>query len=127
LIDYVIPSNDDAIRTIKLMVGFIADAVMEGKAMRKDEDEVDEAPEARAAEVEVELSDDELLGESTLAKMEAAAEEEAEATDENQNAEAEEVIKSEDDAEEEPSEQEEVAEIAAEASADDSAEETEEE
>ncbi|NIV13442.1 MAG: 30S ribosomal protein S2, partial [Aliifodinibius sp.] len=38
LIDYVIPSNDDAIRTIKLMVGFVADAVMEGKAMRKEED-----------------------------------------------------------------------------------------
>ncbi len=40
-IDYVIPSNDDAIRAIKLLVGKIADAVLEGKAMRKEE-EVDE-------------------------------------------------------------------------------------
>ncbi len=80
-IDYVIPSNDDAIRTIKLMVGFIADAVLEGKAMRKDEDIEEEmmAAEApRQAETEEELSDEELLGASTLAKMEAAAEEEAE-------------------------------------------------
>jgi ribosomal protein S2 len=38
-IDYVIPSNDDAIRAIKLLVGKIADAVLEGRAIRKDEDE----------------------------------------------------------------------------------------
>ena len=36
-IDYVIPSNDDAIRAIKLLVAKVADAVLEGKAMRKDE------------------------------------------------------------------------------------------
>jgi small subunit ribosomal protein S2 len=34
-IDYVIPANDDAIRAIKLMVSKIADAAIEGKAMRK--------------------------------------------------------------------------------------------
>ncbi|HZW04069.1 MAG TPA: 30S ribosomal protein S2, partial [Anaerolineaceae bacterium] len=38
-VDYVIPSNDDAIRAIKLLVGKIADAVLEGKALRKDEAE----------------------------------------------------------------------------------------
>jgi len=38
-IDYVIPSNDDAIRAIKLLIGRIADAVLEGKALRKDEEE----------------------------------------------------------------------------------------
>jgi len=38
-IDYVIPSNDDAIRAIKLLVGRMADAVIEGKMMRKDEEE----------------------------------------------------------------------------------------
>src|SRR5512137_2400165 len=36
-VDYVIPSNDDAIRAIKLMVAKMADAVEEGKAIRKDE------------------------------------------------------------------------------------------
>ena len=34
--DYVIPSNDDAIRAIKLLTAKIADAVLEGKAMRKE-------------------------------------------------------------------------------------------
>jgi small subunit ribosomal protein S2 len=81
-IDYVIPSNDDAIRAIKLLVAKIADAVIEAKAARKDE-EVDEKPAmaekartdkpARKAqkvvETDVELSDDALLGEATLAKM----------------------------------------------------------
>ena len=36
-VDYVIPSNDDAIRAIKLMVSKIADAAIEGKSMRKDD------------------------------------------------------------------------------------------
>src|SRR5215475_2417699 len=47
-IDYVIPSNDDAIRAIKLLVAKVADAVLEGKASRKDE-EADE--EKRVAEM----------------------------------------------------------------------------
>lgn len=84
-IDYVIPSNDDAIRAIKLLVAKIADAVLEGKAMRKEED-ADEKPEQmksrsdrparkpKVVETEEELQDDALLGESTLAKMSAAAE-----------------------------------------------------
>ena len=37
-VDYVIPSNDDAIRAIKLLVAKVADAVLEGKAMRKEEE-----------------------------------------------------------------------------------------
>ena len=86
-IDYVIPSNDDAIRAIKLLVGKIADAVLEGKAIRKEDDSEDlksaEAMNADASarkapkvvEVEVELEDEALLGEATLAKMSAAKEE----------------------------------------------------
>jgi len=80
-IDYVIPSNDDAIRAIKLLVGKIADAVIEGKAMNKEEEQEGEAPAAGAEESrpapsarprmeeESELEDKDLLGESTLAKM----------------------------------------------------------
>ena len=37
-VDYVIPSNDDAIRAIKLLVGKVADAAIEGKGLRKDDD-----------------------------------------------------------------------------------------
>jgi small subunit ribosomal protein S2 len=79
-VDYVIPSNDDAIRAIKLLVAKIADAAIEGKAMHKDEDFGAEAapvekPSVYAevgsahVEAELELGDDELLGSSTLAKI----------------------------------------------------------
>ena len=69
-IDFVIPANDDAIRAIKLLVGKIADAALEGKAQRKEE-EVEALPMERAMAIaeEPELSDEELLGESTLAKL----------------------------------------------------------
>ena len=68
-VDFVIPSNDDAIRAIKLLVGKMAEAAIEGRAMRKEE-VVEEIPGAvRTAAEEVELSDEELLGEATLAKL----------------------------------------------------------
>jgi len=68
-IDYVIPSNDDAIRAIKLMVGKIADACLEGKAMRKEEELEPSAEMPLEMVEEPELSDEELLGEATLAKL----------------------------------------------------------
>lgn len=68
-VDYVIPSNDDAIRAIKLLTAKIADSVMEGKAMRKDIEE-EEVTEGVLPEVgEFELTDEDLLGEATLAKL----------------------------------------------------------
>jgi small subunit ribosomal protein S2 len=91
-IDYVIPSNDDAIRAIKLLVGKMADAVLEGKAMRKDEELEAEAEAQRAAEaqpemaeaamrtveMDEELEDEKLLGKATLAKLAPAAKPEEE-------------------------------------------------
>src|SRR4030043_687872 len=69
-VDYVIPSNDVAIRAIKLVVGKIADAALEGLGARKEEIVEEEARTiARAAVEEAELSDEELLGEATLAKL----------------------------------------------------------
>ena len=79
-VDYVIPSNDDAIRAIKLLVGKMADAVLEGVAMRKDDqDERDAQSDANLStsekkvahimDMDEELSDDALLGEATLAKL----------------------------------------------------------
>jgi small subunit ribosomal protein S2 len=68
-VDYVIPSNDDAIRAIKLLTAKVADAVLEGRAMRKEE-EIEVAPaEAAGARAEAEMTDEELLGEATLAKL----------------------------------------------------------
>jgi small subunit ribosomal protein S2 len=86
-IDYVIPSNDDAIRAIKLLAAKIADAVLEGKALRKDEgaEEAEEAAGARAERKrvvpEVVVDDAELLGAATLAKLQSGAyDEEKQAT-----------------------------------------------
>ncbi|MBP7998482.1 MAG: 30S ribosomal protein S2 [Chloroflexi bacterium] len=75
-IDYVIPANDDAIRAIKLILAKMADAALEGRAMYKEY-----SPESGRATVLDEegfdgygdLSDEELLGESTLAKIRRAS------------------------------------------------------
>ncbi|GAB4504439.1 MAG: 30S ribosomal protein S2 [Anaerolineales bacterium] len=80
-VDYVIPSNDDAIRAIKLLVGKIADAVIEGKTMRKEEAAEEEGTVAGVAssirrvvprvldEDDQDVEEEELLGEATLAKL----------------------------------------------------------
>lgn len=44
-IDYVIPGNDDAIRAIRLITGLIADAALEGVALRKEMAPEEEIPE----------------------------------------------------------------------------------
>ena len=102
-VDYVIPSNDDAIRAIKLLVGKMADAVLEGKAMRKDEDlesvvEQTAAPTTvgkpyrRPMITEEELDESDLLGESTLAKIGQPHDTAEEVTEEKVEAKVEEVI-----------------------------------
>lgn len=77
-IDYVIPANDDAIRAIRLMVTKMADAVLEGQAMRDTlEAEREEELAARVEEEvpvvefegEYETEDEMYLGEATLAKL----------------------------------------------------------
>jgi small subunit ribosomal protein S2 len=81
-IDYIIPSNDDAIRAIKLLVGKIADAVLEGQAMRKDEEAAEDEAAQPATEVvapaqgarvvdedDQDIEEEDLLGEATLAKL----------------------------------------------------------
>ncbi len=106
-VDYVIPSNDDAIRAIKLVVGKIADAAIEGKALRSDgeigdvsfttETVFNEGGTARADEPD--LLDEDLLGAATLAKLgnkKAAAE-----TIDSDEAEAEDNLSAADNKEEE--------------------------
>jgi small subunit ribosomal protein S2 len=136
LIDYVIPSNDDAIRAIKLITGVMADAVLEGIALRKDEAEEDELEPselydydlaARADAGEEEPSDEAFLGQATLEKIqsgqlvfddeeakkeEAKAKAEAEAADEVEEveeAEEEEAADEADESDEEPEESDEEA------------------
>jgi small subunit ribosomal protein S2 len=73
-IDYVIPSNDDAIRAIKLLTSVISDAVNEGVNMRKAYT-TDEGVEGRGdfgayvGAIEEGSLDEAYLGESTLAKL----------------------------------------------------------
>lgn len=112
-IDYVIPSNDDAIRAIKLMVAKIADSVIEGKAMRKEEDlekdglepigedETRERVRGRIA-LEEEVDDKDLLGAATLEKLANSKREEAE---EEAKEEAKEEAVAEDTEEEKTSEE----------------------
>jgi len=78
LIDYLIPSNDDAIRAIKLIVSKMADAAIEGAAKRKEtlEEEITDydAYGYESFDGMEDAEDEVLLGESTLAKLREAEE-----------------------------------------------------
>lgn len=74
-VDYVIPSNDDAIRAIKLIIGRLADAVIEGKALRDEGDMGDfgftpsAAYEKESFMSGEELAEEDLLSDNLLAKI----------------------------------------------------------
>jgi small subunit ribosomal protein S2 len=57
-IDYIIPGNDDAIRSITLMSHNIAEAVLAGKALRDGEDASDEAVAAAMSDAGAEMAGD---------------------------------------------------------------------
>ncbi|HDQ35185.1 MAG TPA: 30S ribosomal protein S2, partial [Chloroflexi bacterium] len=59
-IDYVIPANDDAIRAIRLLVSKMADAALEGLALRK---------ETQPEEEELYAEDEKYLSAETLARL----------------------------------------------------------
>ena len=91
-IDYLIPANDDAIRAIKLITSLMAEAVLEGIALRKAHE-----PELAEAEEPVE-EDEKYLSAATLARLrELSFEEEAEGLEEG-SVEAEQEITEESDA-----------------------------
>lgn len=75
MVDYVIPSNDDAIRAIKLVANVMAEAVLEGMLMRKDSGDAAFDEQSVAAydyalpEADGDDNDEEFLGEATLAKL----------------------------------------------------------
>jgi small subunit ribosomal protein S2 len=76
-IDYVIPANDDAIRAIKLLTGKIADAALEGIAMRKAHGEdfegavenIQRSDMERFNRDDGEEGDEAFFGQSTIAKL----------------------------------------------------------
>lgn len=51
-IDYLIPGNDDAIKAIKLVCHYVAEAVLQGQAMRDGEEASEEALEAAMADTD---------------------------------------------------------------------------
>ncbi len=128
LVDYVIPGNDDAIRSIRLFVEAIANAAIEGQAEFQGEvsaDEfvevTDEAGEESPAEAAAEAAADVSTDVSTEVASEAASEvasEPAEAVAET----APETVSSAETASEAAPEAEAAAEVAPEAAVDDSAE-----
>jgi small subunit ribosomal protein S2 len=71
-IDYIIPSNDDAIRAIKLITSKIAEAAIEGQSLHE-EMLVDEIEDLEGYGLDFEdlddAEDERLLGEATLAKL----------------------------------------------------------
>lgn len=75
-IDYILPANDDAMRSIRLLIHAFADAVIEGKNMRKAYNEGEEDAETmeevnldRYADSDEDEGDEQYLGESTLEKL----------------------------------------------------------
>jgi small subunit ribosomal protein S2 len=64
-IDYIIPGNDDAIRSITLIASLIADAVLEGKAQRGEAEEVRIAEMEAAMQTEAEPAAQEQAGSSS--------------------------------------------------------------
>lgn len=80
-IDYILPANDDAMRSIQLIVGALADAVIEGKNLRQSDhpedgegdDENLFPPTTPEEDDEDGASNERYLGKSTLAKLRDAA------------------------------------------------------
>jgi len=77
LIDYVIPGNDDAIRAIKLFLGKVADAILEGSAAYKEKTASAVNKEAEAPEVMMALisTEEETPADTAAGEIPAAAEE----------------------------------------------------
>jgi small subunit ribosomal protein S2 len=99
-IDYVVPSNDDAIRAIKLIVSKVADAVVEGLSMRKEDDietverdtiGEDEGRQRVRARIQLEedVDDEALLGTAILQKLADSRREEEETVAQAEEGEAE--------------------------------------
>ena len=125
-IDYVIPANDDAIRGIQLIVSIISQAVNEGINMRKDHEADLQAAEPEAQlpqEIQDEMSDEDLLGASTLAKIKQDEEVVIQESEEEVEVEAEVEAEVEVETEVEVEEKEEEAEVETEAEVEEKKEE----
>ncbi|MDE2636416.1 MAG: 30S ribosomal protein S2 [Chloroflexota bacterium] len=69
MVDHILPANDDAMRSIRLLISALADAVIEGRNLRQSAGIEEEEEETFTDAYDEELADEDLLGESTLAKL----------------------------------------------------------
>ena len=69
MVDHILPANDDAMRSIRLLIGALADAVLEGHNLRQSAGVEEEEAPFFTETYDEELADEDLLGESTLAKL----------------------------------------------------------
>ena len=69
MVDHILPANDDAMRSIRLLISALADAVLEGHILRQSAGEEEEEEQFFVDAYDEELADEDLLGESTLAKL----------------------------------------------------------
>lgn len=80
VIDYVIPGNDDAIKSIRLVCSAIAEAVLEGRnkmdKTMKDEAEAEEARKAQQALIDDDEVKEEVVTKKVAQKLKKAVEEE---------------------------------------------------
>jgi small subunit ribosomal protein S2 len=101
-VDYVIPSNDDASKSIDKILTLVTDAIKDGLANRTSEKDGEESPEAAVAEaIEVAAIVEEAVAIEEVAVAEATEAEEEVATEETAVAEAteaEEVVATEETA-----------------------------
>ena len=68
-VDHILPANDDAMRSIRLLISALADAVLEGHNLRQSAGEDEEEEQFFPDAYDEEMADEDLLGESTLAKL----------------------------------------------------------
>lgn len=69
LVDHILPANDDAMRSIRLLISALAEAVLEGHNLRQSAGVEEEEEQFFGDAYDEELADEDLLGESTLAKL----------------------------------------------------------
>ncbi len=69
MVDHILPANDDAMRSIRLLIGALADAVLEGQHLRQSAGDEEEDEQFFPEAYDEEMADEDLLGESTLAKL----------------------------------------------------------
>ena len=73
-INYIIPGNDDAIRSIKLITSKLADAVLEGKQLREDNDNAKKLEQIKPEDAGVSSEEVAAKAEATEEKTETVAE-----------------------------------------------------